>query len=89
MTYTSSVIVITYTVALLCSIVLLKFLAKPLKVILCIILRAIFGCGAIILVNTVSQYTGVCIALNAVTASLCGVLGSGGVVFLIFYNMFL
>lgn len=89
MNYASALSVFIYSGCLFLIIVLFRLLWTPIKFVLKFLVRSAFGCSMIVLINTLFSQSAFQIAINLITAIICGFFGIGGVLFLAMFNIFL
>ena len=84
-----SVSILTYIGGLILVILLAKIFAKPFKIILKLCLNSVTGCLILLIINSFSQFHGIYLGINPVTACVCGILGLPGIVLLILLQVIL
>ena len=72
-----------YILALIILLVIFRVFIKPISKVLRLCLNAILGGVGLFLFNTVFSGVGFCVALNGVTAAVCGFLGIPGLLMLV------
>lgn len=83
----SSLNVFIYAAILMIIMILIKVFQKPLKFLSKLILNCFAGSSLILVINTLCAQFGFQIAVNAVTLTLCALLGIASPVFLTFFNI--
>jgi len=81
--------IIFFLLGILVLIVLVVALAKPLKLLLRLILSGILGAVMLFVINLIGASFGFHIGINAITAFITGLFGIPGVIFLVVFKMFL
>lgn len=72
-----------YLISAVLVLVLCRIFFKPLKSVLVMIFHSALGGAGLYIFNLIFAQTGFAIGLNIVTASICGLLGLPGLIFLI------
>ena len=72
-----------YLLALFIAIIILRIFVKPLKGILWLCINSVLGGFLLFAFNTVFASAGFSVAINVVTASICGLLGIPGLLLII------
>jgi len=76
-----------YILAAIIAIIVLKIFSKPMKNVLWLCINSLLGGVGLFIFNTVLSPSGFTIAVNIVTASVCGLLGIPGLILLIILKL--
>ncbi|MFA9397181.1 MAG: pro-sigmaK processing inhibitor BofA family protein [Clostridiaceae bacterium] len=82
-------IILTFIIALFVLFFVGKLLAFPLKILLKLIVNGIIGAVLLFIVNVIGSFFNFYIGINIYTALIAGFFGVPGVIFLIFFKLFL
>lgn len=69
--------------------ILMKIITAPMRLIFKLLLNTACGFLCLLLLNTISGFTGYVFALNFLTAAVVGVLGVPGIILLVLAGIFL
>ncbi len=75
--------VLIYISSLIILIGIMYLMRKPFKLLAKASLRTLIGCGVLLVLNTFGTTSGIYIAVNFITAFVCGLLGIPGLCVLI------
>jgi inhibitor of the pro-sigma K processing machinery len=75
-----------FLVAVLAILIVVKFFAWPLKVLIRLLLNAVLGVVLLLVTNYFGAYFNIAIGINAVTVIVAGFFGVPGVIFLIIFK---
>ncbi len=80
-------VIVAYAVGIILLLILGRLLLAPLKVVLKLVVNALLGAAAILLVNWIGGLFGFHIALNIYTAFIVGTLGVPGFILLVLLKL--
>lgn len=75
--------IISALIPIVCLVVVLKLLFKPMKWIFKLLINTGLGFVCLFLLNMISSFTGIVFEINFVTAAVVGVLGVPGILLLV------
>ena len=70
---------VTIGILVLCSIILIRALLVPMKLIVKLAVHSACGFFCLWVLNTASGFTGICLPVNAITVAIAGFLGLPGI----------
>lgn len=68
---------------------LIRILAKPMKLIFKLLINTGFGFVSLFILNMLCDYTGVLFEINFVTSAIVGILGLPGILLLLIFKLYL
>jgi inhibitor of the pro-sigma K processing machinery len=80
-------VILAYAAGIILMLVLVRLFLKPLKVVMRLILNAVLGALALLIVNWIGKPAGFHIAFNVYTAFIVGTLGVPGFILLVILKL--